>query len=207
MTGNIVTRLRYLFSAIGVIATIAAVGVLSACSSQSIEDVAMRSPTLTLEEYFEGDVIAYGIFEDYSQSLSRQFRVNIKGTVDGDLLTLEEDFLYDDGEEQRRVWVITNKGTDEAGITHYEGRAADVVGTAKGQVAGNALHWQYIMALPVGDDVYHIAFDDWIYQQDDYVAINRARLSKFGLEVGSVTLTFLRGPAAEAIGPLDLKKW
>ena len=207
MIGTFFTRLRYAASALSLCVILAVVGGLSACSSQSIEDVASRSPALTLEEYFEGNVIAYGIFEDYSQSLSRQFRVNIKGTVEGNVLTLEEDFLYDDGEEQRRVLVITNQGTDSDGITHYEGRADDVVGTAKGQVAGNALNWQYTMALPVGDDVYHIHFDDWIYQQDEHVALNRARLTKFGLEVGSVTLAFLRGPAADAIGPLDLKKW
>ena len=189
------------------LAGITMLGTLAACSSQKIEDVAQRTPKLSLETFFEGETIAYGIFEDYSQSLSRQFRVNIKGTVEGNVLTLEEDFLYDDGEEQRRVWVITNQGTDSDGITHYEGRADDVVGTAKGQVAGNALNWQYTMALPVGDDVYHIHFDDWIYQQDEHVALNRARLTKFGLEVGSVTRAFLRGPAADAIGPLDLKKW
>jgi hypothetical protein len=207
MIAKFLTRFHHAASALGLFLILALIGGLSACSSQSIEDVSSRSPSLTLEEYFKGNVIAYGIFEDYSQSLSRQFRVNIKGTVEGNVLTLEEDFLYDDGEEQRRVWVITNKGTDSEGITHYEGRADDVVGTAKGQVAGNALHWQYTLALPVGDDVYHIQFDDWIYQQDEHVALNRARLTKFGLEVGSVTLAFLRGPAADAIGPLDLKKW
>lgn len=180
---------------------------LSACSSQKIEDVASRSPALSLEAFFEGDVIAYGIFEDYSQSLSRQFRVNITGTIDGNLLTLEEDFLYDDGETQRRVWVIENQGTDEAGITHYEGKADDVVGVAKGMVAGNALNWRYTVALPVDGSLYHIHFDDWIYQQDEHVAINRARLSKFGIEVGAVTLTFIRGPAARAIGPLNLESW
>ena len=183
------------------------VGTLAACSSQTIEDVADRSPQLSLEQFFEGETIAYGIFEDYSQSLSRQFRVNITGTVTGNVLTLEEDFLYDDGETQRRVWEITNLGTDDAGITSYEGRADDVIGKASGHVAGNALHWRYSVALNVGDDVYEIDFDDWIYQQDEYVALNRARLSKFGIEVGSVTLAFLRGAPAEAIGPLDLKNW
>ena len=186
-------------------------GGLTGCATQKIEDLATRQPTLSLERFFEGETIAYGIFEDYSQNLSRQFRVNITGTVTNaegrTVLTLEEDFLYDDGEEQRRVWVITNLGTDEAGITHYEGRADDVVGTATGKVAGNALNWRYTLALPVDGSVYHIHFDDWIYQQDEHVALNRARLTKFGLEVGSVTLAFLRGPAAQAIGPLDLKKW
>lgn len=181
--------------------------VLTGCSAQKIEDVASRAPLFDLEGFFEGESIAYGIFEDYSQKLSRQFRVNIKGTVEGDTLTLEEDFLYDDGETQRRVWVITNKGRNDEGVTLYEGRADDVIGTAQGALAGNALHWQYQLALPVDDTSYDIRFNDWIYKQDEDVALNRARLTKFGLEVGSVTLVFLRGDAAKAIGPLDLKNW
>ena len=189
------------------LASITMLGALAACSSQKIEDVAQRTPKLSLETFFEGETIAYGIFEDYSQSLSRQFRVNITGTVAGNVLTLEEDFLYDDGETQRRVWEITNLGTDSNGITRYEGRADDVIGTATGHVAGNALHWRYSVALGVGDGVYEIDFDDWIYQQDDYVALNRERLSKFGIQVGSVTLAFLRGAPAQAIGPLNLKDW
>ena len=194
-------RLASLLAPLGLLIT------LSACAAQNIKDVSDRAPTLDLEAFFEGDVIAYGIFEDYTQSLKRQFRVNILGTVAGDTLTLEEDFLYDDGETQRRVWVIQNLGQSEEGVTLYEGRADDINGVARGEVAGNALHWRYSLALPVGDASYDIAFDDWIYQQDDHVAINRARLTKFGFEVGSVTLVFLRGKAAEAIGPLNLEAW
>ena len=194
-------RLASLLAPLGLLIT------LSACAAQNIKDVSDRAPTLDLEAFFEGDVIAYGIFEDYTQSLKRQFRVNILGTVAGDTLTLEEDFLYDDGETQRRVWVIQNLGQSEEGVTLYEGRADDVNGVARGEVAGNALHWRYSLALPVGDTSYDITFDDWIYQQDDHVAINRARLTKFGFEVGSVTLVFLRGKAAEAIGPLNLEAW
>ena len=202
-----INSLKAFFSAVLFGGGLFVLGSLSACSTQKIEDLAMRTPTLSLEEFFEGETIAYGIFEDYSQSLSRQFRVNITGTVAGNVLTLEEDFLYDDGETQRRVWVITNLGTDAAGITRYEGRADDVIGVASGKVAGNALHWAYNVALPVGDSVYQIHFDDWIYQQDAHVALNRARLSKFRIAVGAVTLAFVRGPAAELIGPLDLETW
>ena len=52
-----------------------------------------------------------------------------------------------------------------------------------------------------------VKFNDWIYQQDENVAINRAYVSKFGIEIGSVTLVFLRGKAAKTIGPLNLSKW
>jgi hypothetical protein len=52
-----------------------------------------------------------------------------------------------------------------------------------------------------------VHFDDWIYKQDEEVAINRAYISKYGIEIGSVTIVFLRGKAAAAVGPLDLSQW
>ena len=57
-----------------------------------------------------------------------------------------------------------------------------------------------------GRDV-KVHFDDWIYRQDEDIAINRAYVSKFGVEIGSVTLVFLRGAAAAAVGPQDLESW
>ena len=58
----------------------------------------------------------------------------------------------------------------------------------------------------MGDKKLGVRFNDWIYQQDENVAINRAYVSKFGIEIGSVTLVFMRGDAARAIGPLNLEK-
>ena len=37
-----------------------------------------------------------------------------------------------------------------------------------------------------------VHFNDWIYQQDENVAINRAYVSKFGINIGSVTLVFFK---------------
>jgi len=59
----------------------------------------------------------------------------------------------------------------------------------------------------MGEKQLGVRFNDWIYQQDENVAINRAYVSKFGIEIGSVTLVFMRGDAARALGPLDLENW
>ena len=182
-------------------------GVLAACSKRGIETLDNRTPPLRLEEFFQGETIAWGIFEDRFGNLRRQFRVNITGTVEGDTLTLDEDFLYDDGEKDNRVWTITNLGTGEDGLIHYEGRAADIGGSAKGRIAGNALNWIYDIDLQMGDKQLGVRFNDWIYQQDENVAINRAYVSKFGIGIGSVTHVFMRGDAARAIGPLNLENW
>ena len=180
---------------------------LNACSSHSIDDLSGATPALNLEEFFEGETIAYGIFEDRFGTLRRKFKVNIKGTVEGDVLTLDEDFLYADGEQAKRIWTITNEGRDGEGRLIYSGVAADVDGAAEGRVVGNGLNWAYDIDLKTDDGTLSVHFDDWIYQMDEHVALNRAYVKKFGIVIGSVTLVFLRGEAADVIGPLDLEKW
>jgi len=190
--------------------TLVALGLLaglSACARKDVATLADRQPPLDLAAFFAGDSVAYGIFEDRFGNLRRQFRVNMTGTVEGDTLTLEEDFLYDDGERADRTWVIRRAGIEDDGSVRYEGSAADVSGTASGRIAGNALNWEYDVVLNMSGRDVKVHFDDWIYRQDEDVAINRAFISKFGIEIGSVTIVFLRGRAAAAVGPLDLEAW
>ncbi len=180
---------------------------LGSCSTRNIDDLSGMTPELSLAAFFEGETIAYGIFEDRFGNLKRRFKVNISGVVAGDTLTLDEDFRYADGEQAQRVWTITKTGTDEDGRMMYEGRAEDVDGLAAGRVVGNGLNWAYDIDLVTDDGSLRVHFDDWIYQMDEHVALNRAYVSKFGVEIGSVTLVFLRGEAAQTIGPLDLMSW
>ena len=39
-----------------------------------------------------------------------------------------------------------------------------------------------------------VHFDDWMYLQPDGVLLNRAYVSKWGIDIGSVTLAFKRVP-------------
>ena len=72
----------------------------------------------------------------------------------------------------------------------YEGQAADVIGVAVGEAYGNALNWQYDMDLKVGEGTLRVHFNDWMFLQESGVLVNRARVSKFGIEIGEVTLFF-----------------
>ncbi len=160
---------------------------LAGCIQMKPENFAGREPALVLEEYFLGETKAWGIFEDRFGNLRRQFTVDIKGSVEGDLLVLEEDFLFDDGEVDRRVWRI--KRVDEH---TYEGQADDVHGVATGKVFGNALNWTYLVDLKIGERTTVVRFDDWLFLQDDDVLVNRAVVTKFGIRLGEVTLFFQR---------------
>ena len=162
-----------------------AIAATSGCVSQSVTDFADAPRTLYLEEYFEGETTAYGVFEDRFGKVRRQFGVDITGTVENGVLTLDEEFHYSDGEQDRRVWVI-----DILGGGKYRGTAGDVEGFATGEVSGNAFNWRYKVDLKVGDDTWKVGFDDWMYLLEDDVLINRAYVSRYGLRIGEVTIAF-----------------
>lgn len=179
----------------------------SGCSNPDMRTHLNAKPQLSLEQFFAGQTVAYGIFEDRFGALKRQFRVQITGTEADGKLILDEDFLYDDGEQAKRVWTITPLGEDENGFTQYRGEAGDVKGFAQGVVAGNVLNWSYILDLDIGSQMIEVRFEDFIYQMSDNLAINRAHVTKWGIELGTVTLVFLRGELAQTALPLELQVW
>ena len=177
------------------------------CFQTDMKQFENNKPKLDLFAFFEGETIAYGIFEDRFGNLKRQFRVNIEGKIDNKTLTLDEDFLYDDGEKAKRIWTIKKQIDSNDNKITYVGNADDVEGKASGSISGNTLNWTYDIYLNIKGSNIKVHFNDWIYQQSDDLAINRAYVSKFGINIGSVTLVFLRGKTADNIGPLNLKNW
>tara|TARA_B100000941_G_scaffold150761_1_gene106826 strand:+ start:352 stop:867 length:516 start_codon:yes stop_codon:yes gene_type:complete len=171
-----------------------------------MKDFENKTPKLDLFEFFKGETVAYGIFEDRFGKLRRQFRVKINGSVDQNILTLDEKFIYDDGEKATRIWKI-KKLNENKNLIKYEGSADDVEGLATGSSIGNALNWTYDIYLNIKGSNLKVKFNDWIYKQDSNIAINRAYVSKFGIDIGSVTLVFLRGKTAKTVSPLNIKSW
>lgn len=176
----------------GFLFLLAALSVAS-CGGLKLEDFKKAEPALKLEEYFVGQLKAWGHFQDRFDRVRRRFTVDIEGTWDGETLTLTEDFVYDDGEEERRVWTLRKTGPE-----NWEGSAAGVVGIAKGKVSGNALNWTYDFDLPVGDSTLRVKFDDWLWLQDERVMINRAYVSKFGIKVGEALIFFSKDPGQQS---------
>lgn len=160
---------------------------LSGCASNHIDAYQGEKPELDLRSYFNGTLDAYGVFTDRSGKVVKRFTVVMQCTWTGDDGVLDEAFTYSDGSTQRRVWRI-KKWPDG----RYTGQADDVVGTALGQARGNALNWRYTLALPVDGKVYNVQFDDWMYLMTPTVMLNKASMSKFGVFLGEVTLSFTR---------------
>ena len=160
---------------------------LAGCAGPAVERYRSETPALDLARYFNGTIDAWGMFQNRSGEVVKRFTVVIEASWQGEVGTLDERFRWSDGSESRRVWTITRQSDGR-----YVGRADDVIGEAVGEAAGNALRWRYVLALPVDGKVYNVDFDDWMFLVDERVMLNRSLMSKWGVRLGEVTLSFTR---------------
>ena len=159
------------------------------CSSVSVEDYSDMTPTFIPTEFFSGRLTAHGVQMDRSGRVTRHFNADILASWENGTGTLEEDFVFDDGEQQRRVWTLTPDGRGG-----YVGRAGDVVGDGALNFSGNAVFLDYVLRVPYGDGTIDVSVDDRMYLVSPDVLINESRLSKFGFGVGRILLTIVRHP-------------
>jgi hypothetical protein len=160
---------------------------LTSCAMTDVNHYKDVKPVLDLEKYFLGTTDAWGMFQQRDGAVIKRFHVVIEGKKLNGQLVLDEQFKYDDGTTQQRIWRLT-KQTDGS----WRGVADDVKGEAIGRISGNALHWHYTLMLPVDGTTYEMTMDDWMYLMDEDSMINRASMRKFGIEFGQVTLFFRR---------------
>lgn len=161
--------------------------VLTACAMPDVSHYAQEEPRLDVTQYFQGKTEAWGLFQKRSGEVVKRFRIKMEGHSAGENFILKEHFFYTDGTDDEREWTFSPQPDGS-----LQGRAHDVVGVAIGQASGNAFRMRYTLKLPVGDSVYNVKFDDWLFRIDEQTVVNRASVTKFGFEVGQVTVFFRR---------------
>ena len=165
----------------------AVIALAAGCSTPKPEQYASELPRLDVEQYFNGTLDAHGMFQDRSGAVIKRFVVVMRASWNGDTGTLDEDFVYADGTKQKRVWTLKKTAPGR-----FTATAADVIGTAQGVVSGNSLNWKYVLALPVDGKIINVEMDDWMFLIDQKVMLNRTAMSKYGFNLGSVTLSFTK---------------
>ena len=159
---------------------------LAGCGSLAPARFADARPAFDPVAYFSGRTESWGVFENRSGDPSRRFTTACSGHREGDTLVLDQVFRYADGQTQQRHWRI--RRTDAHRI---QATANDVVGTATGEVYGNAFRWEYTVALKPGNPLYNVHLKQWMYlQADGRTMLNRATVTKLGVEVAQVTERF-----------------
>ena len=160
----------------------------SGCATQNIQTYQNTTPTLDMHEFFSGQIDGWGMFQGRNGEVKKRFYVDIDATHEGgNVIVLDEKFSWADGSKSQRIWRLTKQADG-----NWKGTAGDVIGEATGEVVGNTLHWNYLLALPVDDKTYKVKFDDWMYLINEDVMLNRSVMKKFGVELGSVTLSMHR---------------
>ena len=151
---------------------------------------------LRLEDFFRGKTYAYGTFGAINGT-SRSFRVDLTGTVSGDVLKLREDFRYDDGERDTKTWIFTRTGPKT-----YSGTREDVLGETTVRISGNTARFTYRVNLDPDGKPNIVRFFDKLVLKKDGTLRNTALVTKFALPVARVRVNFARSLAeAKAIRP------
>ena len=157
---------------------------LTACTTLTPQDYAKETPKLDLATYFNGKVDGWGMVQDRSGKVLRRMYVELDCKWNGNEGVLDESFQWSDGKTEKRIWKIRKDGD------RYIGTAGDVVGDARGEAAGNALRWNYVLALPVDSSTYNMDMDDWMWMIDEKTMANRTTMSKLGVRVAEISIFF-----------------
>jgi len=163
----------------------------AACTGKpSFDDPVLSDREFELQEFFDGHVQATGQFQDVLGTARRAFTVDIHGDWDGERLRLVEDFVYEDGSTEQRVWTLRQTGPET-----WEGTAPGVIGTATGREDGDRFNWVYEIDLPIPSasgetETLRVTFDDWMWQLDEDRVFNRAYVKRFGFDIGDVSIMF-----------------
>ncbi len=164
--------------------------ILLSCSSPQLKNYNNTTPNLDLTEFFNGELVAYGMVLNRGGELTRRFNVVLNASWQGNEGVIDEQFIFDDGEKTTRVWQLTKTGDNS-----YQGTAGDVIGVAYGATSGSVLHWQYDMTINIDDTDYEVSLDDWMYLIDDNRLFNKTDIMKFGLKVGELVLYIEKVPS------------
>jgi hypothetical protein len=161
---------------------------LSGCERYNLQDYQDAKPKVSIKEFFNGPLQAWGIFQDYTGKVIKHFTVKMEGHWVGNKGELSEDFEWSDGTKTQRVWKL-----EALSENHVISTADDVIGQGEGISVGNAIQWVYRVKIPVNGSEYQFDFDDWMFALDDKIIINKAKMKKFGFTVGEVTLFMKKG--------------
>jgi len=162
---------------------------MGACSSTSVTDYQDREPRFEPESFFDGALTAHGVVKDFSVTAIRHFNADIVGCWSDGVGTLDESFVFDDGEQQTRVWTLTPSGNQT-----YIGTAGDVIGDGTARWEGNAMFLDYTLRIALEDSSIDVHIDDRMYRISDHVVVNESKMRKWGFGVGEIVLTLIRHP-------------
>lgn len=141
-----------------------------------------------LPDFFEGRTSAWGFFEDPFGKVKRAFTAEIEGSWEENEFVLDESFVFLDGTTDHRVWRLRF----EEGSSKFSATCGDSIGPGQGYHVRGGCYLTYRVNLPIGERKVAVRFKDLFHLIDEQTLLNRAKVSKWGLPVGQLTIAFKR---------------
>ncbi len=163
---------------------------LAACATIPLAP-AERGPALTLVSAFQGRTTGTGVFKVFLTGAERRFTAALNGTVRGKggqrVLTVVEDFVYDDGQKDRLTWIFR-----ETGNGLWSGKREDTVGEAVAVEEDGVIRLTYLADFRSPAGITRLGFEDVIYADAAGEVINDGIVTRGGIAVGSVRFIIRR---------------
>lgn len=152
--------------------------------SQKPEQFRGKGPVLDLRRHLSGPILCEGVIYGPLGRVTSRFVADMNARWDGSTGTMTEDFRYDSGSTQHRIWTlkIGNDGRIRA-------TAPDVVGEGTGTMEGPALRLDYRIRLPEDAGGHVLSVTDWMYLMENGTIMNRSQFRKFGIKVAELVAT------------------
>lgn len=172
------------------IGAICLVGLLSGCSDPLPVQSFPGPPDFDPVRFFAGTVNSWGVLEDRSGQPTQIVTTDGVGAAEGpDGVHFLQHLHVGHDPVTTRDWHFRR-----VGLGQFDATATDMVGTAHGEGAGRAFHWQWTLALHPGNPLTNVTMDQWWYQQDDGSMLNRTVITKLGVVLAEVTEHFVSKP-------------
>lgn len=161
---------------------------LAGCSDpMPVQKFAASGPALDPVAFFTGHVKSWGVLENRSGGPTSIVLTDCTGVAEGpDGLHMTQRLTIGSDAPVTREWHMKRLSPGQ-----YDATANDMVGTAHGEAAGPAFHWQWTLALSPGNALKNVTMDQWWYLQDDGSLLNRTTVSKLGIIAAEVTEHFV----------------
>jgi hypothetical protein len=141
-----------------------------------------NTPVFSMTKFFDGKLCAKGLVRNRDSTVNRKFVADINAKSSTNEVILDEMFVFDDGEQQQRLWVFSKQGND------WSGTAGDVVGHAVGKVVGDTLNLIYQLKISLDNDEIIVDMDDWLHLVDENTLMGTTQITKWGFNVGQIDI-------------------
>ena len=161
---------------------------LAGCSEPlPVSNPALAGPTFDPVRFFTGHVRSWGVLEDRGGQPTSVVTTDCVGEPEGaDALRMKQVLNVGAEPPVTRTWTMRRTAPGR-----FEATANDMVGTATGEAAGRAFHWQWTLALSPGNALKNVTMDQWWYLQDDGSMLNRTTIRKLGIIAAEVSEHFV----------------